>query len=301
LAAPTAPTLNSIVVEGLKKAGIPNPESGQNAGLLTRAKDEWMAEIKGAIFGLIKDPKFLQTTAVMITTEGKERYALPTDFEKAIDLTLLDGTNTGTAQGGSTSSVTLAATETMTEAQLLGRNLLIYEGTGIGSMSPCTAYNSSTKVASVNPDLNTAPVSGDKYIRVDSFSPLPFKHIVKKNEQYRSTERGTPNRVFIVGDADNGEIEIDPIPYRTSSLPWGVQLRYYVDLQRVDLASTLMTTLYRRWRNIFLQGIKAKKLKDDDDDRADTEWNEYKGLLRDLQARETYGMDLSNMQMTIGD
>jgi len=42
MAAPTAPTLSSIVSEALAKAGYPIP----SAALTTRASNQWMEEIK---------------------------------------------------------------------------------------------------------------------------------------------------------------------------------------------------------------------------------------------------------------
>jgi len=298
MAEPTAPTLQSITVEGLKKAGINDPTTTGNAALLSRAQTEWMAEIKWDISLLSKELRFMQTMAVMITTQGQAKYALPTDYSHDLKFELLDGNNTGIAQGGALDSITLAAIESLSEAQLQGYELLVYAGTAKGGLSHCTAFNSTTKVATVKPDFAVAPVNLDSYMRVETYAVLPSKYQAK-HEDYKSVNRGTPLCVYIIGDADNGEFIFDPVPYRTSGIPWGVKLTYYADLQRVDLASTLMSTLYRRWRNIFVAGIKAKKLDDANDKRAESAISDYKQSLVLLNFRESYGFDQSNLQQRI--
>jgi hypothetical protein len=110
---------------------------------------------------------------------------------------------------------------------------------------------------------------------------------------------GKPSFFYPKGDADNGEFVLYPKPYRVSGIPYGMQLRYYCDLMRLDLAGTLMATLYRRWRNIFVQGVYIKALQDDDDDRFEKEERRYKMLLTNLISQETYGMDLSSLQTKV--
>lgn len=79
-----------------------------------------------------------------------------------IDLALpVDSTNVGgngfksfsnTAQGGSLSSITLAASEVRTRAQLLGMRIFIKEGAGSGQYGYIQDYNANTKVATVYRD-----------------------------------------------------------------------------------------------------------------------------------------------------
>jgi hypothetical protein len=299
MAADAAPTLVSITTEGLKKGGYSSPSSAQ----LTRAQDEWMPEIKNDIFTLAKKLKVLQTIVVGITTEGVDRYALPSDFSSDLTLTLLDGLSTGIAQGGASGSITLAATETVSEATLKQKKgILVYEGTGKGSYSQVTAYNSTTKVATVSPNFNTAPVNLDKYMFVDTVTPVTPKPVWKLDRMIQvNGGSGTPLYFYPIGDADNGEFVLYPKPYRSTSIPWGMQLRYYCDLMRLDLAGTLITTLYRRWRNIFTHGVYAKALQDKDDKRAEKAEVKYQRMLSTLITRETYGTDLSNLQCTLED
>ncbi len=84
-----------------------------------------------------------------------------------IDLALPDdSTNVGgegfksfsnTAQDGDLSSITLAASEVRTEAQLLGMRILIKEGLGAGQYGYIQSYNEVTKVATVYRDSDDQP------------------------------------------------------------------------------------------------------------------------------------------------
>jgi hypothetical protein len=298
MAAPTAPTLVSITTEGLKKAGYSSPSTPQ----LTRAQDEWMEEIKQDIWEEAKKLKSLMKTAIYITTEGLDRVAMPADYSSDMTMKLLDGSVTGTAQSGAVGSITLEATDTSLESDLKKKKgILVYSGTGKGSYSQITAYNTSTKVASVSPNFNTAPVNGDGYMLVDYDPPIKQKPVWVYDDGEPTTEVGEPRFYFPTGDDDNGEFILSPKPFRESGIPYGIQFRYYADLTRVDLASTLMTTLYRRWRSLFVLGVQAKALDAKDDKRADKKIRSYHVRLGVLVTREEYGMDINDLQMQVTD
>ena len=84
-----------------------------------------------------------------------------------IDLALPDGsTNVGgrgfksfsnTAQGGDLSTITLAASEVRTSAQLVGMRILIKEGAGTGQYGYIAGYNATTKVATIYRDTDGQP------------------------------------------------------------------------------------------------------------------------------------------------
>ena len=84
-----------------------------------------------------------------------------------IDLTLpTDSTNVGgngfksfsnTAQSGTLSSITLAASETRTKAQLLGMRVFLKEGAGAGQYGYIWNYNPTTKVATIYRDSDDQP------------------------------------------------------------------------------------------------------------------------------------------------
>lgn len=294
MAAPTAPTLTSITTEALKKAGHATPSSSK----LTRAQDEWMAEVKADIWLIIKNLNFLQTSVIQTLVNGKSRYSMPTDFSNGLTIEILDGNKRGTAQAGSTSSITLAAAETATD--IVGSEIAITSGTGQNSISRVTAYNTSTKVADVAPSW-VAPASGSGYTIIDTTWPLTEKPIWELRKAGNMTTRGIPRHYFPVGDADDGEYELYPIPYQTDAHVMVSRLTYYIDLTELDLAGTLMATLYKRWRNVFTQGVYAKALQDIQDSNAGREFAVYQSLLGVLAAKEQYGQDMSNLNITVGD
>lgn len=294
MAAPTAPTLTTLVSEALKKAGHASPA----AALQTRGEDYWVEEVKNDIFTLAKKLRSLQSTSVTILAKGRYRYAFPSDFSSHITLTLLDGDEEGTAQAGAVGTITLAAANTYTENWMLGKEILVTSGTGISSLSQCTAYNTTTKVATVTPDFATAPDNTSTYMIIESYYDLNEGPIWDLNEFVYITGKGTPNEFRIIGSASYGEFIVTPPPDQTY---YGMKLRYYADLMGVDLAGTLIATLYKRWRNVFIQGVKTKCLENDDDERAAKEASRYNSMLQTLILREQYGMDLSNLSATIED
>jgi hypothetical protein len=58
-------------------------------------------------------------------------------------------TNSNTAQGGSSTSITLAQTDPQSDTDYIGMKVLLTGGSGVGQFGIITAYNAGTKVASV--------------------------------------------------------------------------------------------------------------------------------------------------------
>mgnify|MGYP001601220275 CR=1 FL=1 len=292
MAAPTAPTLTSITTEGLRKAGYASPSASQ----LTQAQDEWMAEIKNDIlvYGGGRKLTSMYTTSYSVTVQGKERYSRPTDFFSDMTMEILDGTERGTATGGAVGSVTLAEDE----GDIIGKYVLITAGTGANSFSQITAFNSSTFVATVNPDFSVAPASGSSYMVIDSIYQLQQHPIWSKGSNYT---RGLPQAFYPIGDNDYGEFILSPTPYNSDGHVFGVRMRYYANLFTLDLAGTLMSTLYHNWRNIWTQGVFVKSLQMDNDNRYKDELKAYYAMIKILVARETYGMDISNLKCKVSD
>lgn len=293
MATPTAPTAATLVDEGLKKAGHGSPA----AALKTRAKDEWLEEIKNDIWFVAKKVLSLQKLAVMIMAKGKARYAMPTDFSSDLTLTLMTGEDSGTAQGGSLSTLTVASNSTFGETDIQGKEVVIDAGTGKGSFSQVTAYNTTTNVVTVSPDFDTSPSSDSTYTFIDTYYQLTQNPIWNLEAESSQTTRERPTAYFPLGDADDGELRFYPTPDKT----YAVKLRYYADLMRLDLTSNLLATVYRRWRGVFIQGVYSKALQSMDDNRAPSEYQLYRSMITTLIARERYGMDLSNLKMQVGD
>ncbi|MCR4286879.1 MAG: hypothetical protein NUW09_02570 [Deltaproteobacteria bacterium] len=291
MAAPTAPDLTSITTEGLKRSGITVPSSAD----LSRAQTYWMREIKNDIAVRIKNAKFLHTTAYGVTAIGQSRYAVPTDFYSDLTLTLLYGSNTGIATGGAVGSITLAANEDVTEGFMLGKQVLVTSGTGKNSFSQCTAYNPTTKADTVTPNFAVAPASGSGYMVIDTYYQLKQKPIWELDELNFPTDSGRSEVFMPIGDVDDGEFVLYPAPDKV----YGMQMRYYADIMEVDLASTLMGTLYKKWESLWVQGIFVKALAGKNDKRYIEESRKYEYMLNGLAADARYGNELNNLQMRI--
>lgn len=300
MAAPTAPTLITLSTEALKKAGYASPSTLTGVMTLTRVQDEFFEEIKNDIWNLTKKLKSLQTTGITITTPGIPQYTNPSDFSSDMVMTLMTGLVTGTAQAGGATSITLAAADTTTDN--VGEEIMIYSGTGSGQARFCSAYDSGTKVATISPAWTVNPESGSKYMIIDRKERLIPGPVWDYNKKPNLPSKGEPTHWYPVGDEDYGEFILSPTPYRTNAdtTPYGIEQRYYANLMTLDLAGTLMATIYRRWRSIFIQGGYAKALHKDDSEK-NIQMSNYNSSLLSLVARETYGMDMSNLQRSVED
>lgn len=292
MAAPTAPTLSTLVSEALAKAGYSNPATS----LTTRAEGKWMEEIKNDIWQIIKDAKMLEDTAWVTCEKGEIYHDFPTDFQSLKSAKLLYGTNTGTATAGGATSITLAATFDSSGDWMYGKSIYIYGGTGSEQARICTSWNNTTKVATVA-TWDTNPASGSTYMICDVSYELPVMAEWDYDKENYPFNKNRPAYIVPIGDEDNGQFKLMNAPDDT----YGIELRYYVDLMELDLAGTRISSLYQRWRNLWLYGVYAKCLEWDDDDRVDKAMGAYNNYLTALTARERYGQEISNLQVTVED
>lgn len=288
----TNPLLSAIVLEGINQAGEMNP----SPALITRATNNWIEEIKNDIWNLGKKPKLLQITSYTVIPNGQSRYAYPDDYSSDLSLTLITGKNTNACQGGSTNSVTLNSADT-SGANIIGKEILMTSGASQGSYSQIVSYDTTTKTALVVPDFNASPIAGDSYMMIDIEYPVETRPIFDWEARTKFIAPGLPQYLYPVGDDESGYFVLNCPP----NALYGARLRYYADISQVDSTSELMSVIYRKWRMIFIKGIKWKKLMDEDDDNADTAGKDYMSSLRVLIYREAYGMDISNLTDRIVD
>lgn len=69
----------------------------------------------------------------------------------------------GTVAAGAAGTVTLAAGASSVDDFYKGRSISIISGTGVGQSRVCTAYNGTTKVATISPNWATNPSAGATY------------------------------------------------------------------------------------------------------------------------------------------
>lgn len=285
MAAPTVPDATALVTEGLKQAGYSSPSTAQ----LTRAEDEWLEEIKNDIWALGKRLKPLQTEYVQILQGGRSRYSFPSDYSSMLTAQLLWGDEEFDVTAGAAGSVTLdTSDETSGEDEVEGYEILIYSGTGEGSISQCYSYDTTTFDASVSPNWETAPEAGDTYVIIDQYIDLELQTVPHLSKIEFPQIKGYPRTLYEVGDETHaGQYFLYPIP--DDDFFYAVRIKYYLNLLTLDLASTRLGILYQRWRNLWIQGIKARQLDDDDDGRAQVEIQKYYKMVKDIVSLETYG------------
>ncbi len=299
MVAPTAPTATTIASQAIYQAGYSTPSSAQKA----MAKDHYMEQIKNDIWHLAKELTTLQFETVYSLTEGKAKYQFPTDCSKLITATLLDGRFYGTCQdGGDTGSAVLASDLDIADTDwMLGKEIMIYVTATptTGYISQCTCWNNTTKVADIGPAWAVSPDADYSYLIVDTYYPLNIEPIWEWDNENYPTSRHRPVALMPLGDETlGGEFMLFQAP---DDAYYGLKLRYHLNLMTLDEAGTLYGNLLYRWRNIWIQGIKTLQLEADDDNRAPGERAKYNQLLQALILRERYGMELSELAMSVSD
>lgn len=284
MVAPTAPSLSSLAIEAVLRAGYVSG-TNQYTTALSRAQSEWAEEIKADIFTYEKKLQSLMVTTIQITNPGVALCSRPSDYSSDLVLTLLDG-RTGVCQTGAAGSITL---DTTSYGNIIGKEILIYAGTGKNSISQITSYDDTTKIATVSPDFVVAPIAGDSFMVVDTEVELTAKTI--KDYSVSSISPGTPNAYSPVGDSATGKFYLYPAPYRTSGIPWAIKQRYFADLTLIDLSSATLLNLYRKFRNLFIQGMYAKALPVGDDQKTPG-LTEYYQMIKVMCDNDKYGVDV---------
>lgn len=297
MSAPTAPTLSTIVAEALKLSGVYSPSSA----LTTRASTEWMRFLKNELWTHSKKWRSLHTTAIQPLTIGLPQYAFPSDYSSGLEMSFITGARYGTAQAGSTTSLTGAASETHAESEVMGREMVIVGGTGVGGKAYITGYNSTTKVYTLSPALTTAPASDSTYIVVEFSRPVEKRVLSDLQNRISQTPQGEPEEYFPLGDSAYDKYLLRPVPYRTDSQPMALLQRYYANLLTVDVDGALMARLYQDWVNLWTKGIIWLSFMDQDDNRQIAGKIDFYAELRKLGGVETPNADASDIQTRVVD
>lgn len=292
MSTPSNPSLTDIVQEGFRKAGVRSPTSDSN---YTRAQTQWMAEIKNELSKKVKKLKFLHITSYGVFTRGLSRYSNPTDYESDLNLTLLDGELRGIATGGSSSTIILAANTNATENDLIGKEIVVMSGTGQASASQIIGYDSSTQTVTVSPDFRSAPAASSEYMVVTSEYPLTQDHVFNK-DQGDIIRLELPTRFYLTGDEDYGEFIFNNPPDKV----YAGRLRYYADIGKMDTDSQHLSTLYHKYRNLWVYGIAWKYLEENDNSRYANLKQDYLDELHYI-AMSQYGFDINQMQTKVCD
>ena len=294
MAAPTDPTIDLICTEAYKKAGILSPTSAQ----VTRAKDYFLEEVLDDIWNRAAQDgnlrlKSLQSTTVSISTKGKRSYDMAEDFDEEFSVTIWDGSNRGTAQAGGATSITLASDETITEARILGKFILVTGGTGSAGYKQVTAYNTTTKVATVDSAWTTNPDATSTYLIVERTWDLDEEHDHDLT-QNQPAAIGIPTSFGKYGRQLWFDRAFDKSTY-------GIAIKYFMNIHQVDRvegASTIITRLLRNWRKAITYGITLSILESEGDASDDKIERRYERAVQNLLVREIpYGGEFTGFTL----
>lgn len=266
------PTASGLVAEAMRTALGRAATSGEVA----RGLDVWIPEIHGDIWMGAPTHRLLETSTLVLLTEGRQLYDFPSDADSLISLTLMDGAARNTMQSATASTATLAAADSASSAARIGREIVTLSGTGAGQRRTIYGWTAPT-ITSMNENWTTTPDSTTTYVIVDDYKSLAKMVEDRWLREPDRTERDKP-RTWV---QEGRQYRIRPVPDKTYPLI----VRYWIDLQKLDLASTAFTDCLRTWRSLYTQGIFVKTLRDEDDSRKDTEFAIYQGMIARLTGK----------------
>ena len=285
MAAPTDPTLATIVSEAFKKVNIDSPSSAKT----TRGQDYFCEEVKDDIwrrkdrFGRSVRYKTLQSEDMIITTVGISKYDWPSDFDELISISFLDGTHTGTASAGAAGTITLESGEDASESDVVGNYILFTGGTGAKTYGQITTYSTSTLIATPGANWSTAPSTDTTYRIINNIQELEEEGMEDMGTLGTSFSTGDPNSFAKIYEDENDRYILDKAPDAST---YGLLVRYYVNIHKIDLAGTLMTKIYRNWRDCLVYGVATKIAESEDDSKYAVLKGEYEARVSDLIAKE---------------
>jgi len=277
MAAPTAPTQASLIRSAL--------DDCNSIEKYAKARDEWFPQILRDMASR-RDWKILEASAVVVLTENKPTVDLPSDYSRWLQFILYWGSS-GTVQAGSVSSITLAAADTASEDDVKGRYCILTGGTGSGQYRSLTAYNSTTKVGTPDENWTTAPVAADTtYLIGYKWRRLDMSFL---EDQEIAAKPGIPQTWVEY----KGQIHWNSPP--NDEAVAGI-LKYYMDIDKLDLTSADMAEIYARWRNPILHKLKYYAWLEKGDGRANKEEQDYEQTVliaarldeRQRRGRRTY-------------
>lgn len=247
--------------------------------------------------------KPLQTFSYLTLTPGQSRYSCPIDYSSDMSMVVLTGLVTGTAVSATANTLTTPAVVGVLDInQTLGKDLAITSGTALNSVSQVTGVvnnGDGTTTLTVTPNFQATPNGTSTFMLVDNQWPVEQRHIADFDLKYRPSELNRPRYFYPMGDEDFDEFLLDVAP--DNVYVYMLRMRYFVNIMTLDLNSTLMSTLYQKFREYWIRGVKAQALSDNDDTTALIALQERNQKLQELIMSQQYGTDIHNFQQRVMD
>ena len=298
MTAPSAPTALSLVTEGLRQARIFNPTQAQ----LNLYQTEVLEQLKNNLWQEVQQLKPLMTFSYTMLVPGQSRYSCPTDFSSDLSMVILTGTITGQVISGSTNTIVITNTiSPLGPDQTMGKDVIITSGTASSSCSQITNVvlnDDGTQTLTVYPNFQAIPDGTSMFMIIDNQWPVEADHIANY-DRYRPSYLDRPRKFYSMGDEDFDEFIFDCAP--DSTFQYAVRMRYYVNIMTLDLSSTLMSTLYQKFRQYWIKGIKAQALSDNDDTTANDAFRERDMHLQMIIMSQQYGTDIHSLRQHVED
>ena len=290
---PEQPTPETIVTEALRRfynGGDPDTDEIQ------RGIDFGLEKVKRDIMGAAKTWRPLIKTDFLITSPGIPQYSNPADFEGFYTVGVMSRSHEGViANIGNATTLTLDPASTASEAEAVGKLLLIASGPGALQARIIYAYNPTTRICTLAYALDTLPAPLDRYAIIDRVKDIPFIQAARY-DQFESPGRpGTPQRYTNLPDDGAGKTVFHPVP----DTGYGIRRRYFVDLLKLDTDSALYMVIFRRWAGLLEQGVLCWKLQEDDD-RYQEQYGIYQAMLLHTLAHDMVGFDAEQAAKATG-
>lgn len=270
MAVPSNLTPTQVVTEALKWGGRTVPTSAQITDGLTL----YMAAVKSDLHRVAPCHPSLLTQTTVPTQIGLSKYDWPVDAEEISSINLIDTRDetgwTGTAQAGSSSSITLAAGFDSVGIEMRGR--YVHNTTpAVTGKGQILTYDNTTKVAGLT------TVDGTAFAVATPYMIEAMRWEVKKRTSYhmnaweQSYELTRPRQMIMRGRTG----VFDKAPDRVYIMEW----EYWAALDRLDDAGAVFLRHLREWNALYFQGIGIRVMTRFDEDRRNTETQIYNQML----------------------
>jgi hypothetical protein len=297
VAQPASPTALSLVTEGLRQARIFNPTATQ----ISTYQTEVMEQLKNDLWQQVKQMKPLMTFSYMVLVAGQSRYSCPTDYASDMTMVVETGLTTGSVLSATANTITITTPSgSLGLTQVLGKDLAIIAGTAAASVSQIInlVVSGANTTITVYPNFQATPDATSTYMIVDAQWPVEADHIANY-DKYRTAGVDRPRKFYAMGDEDFDEFIFDVAP--DNNYFYVARMRYFVNIMTLDLNSTLMSTLYQKFREYWIKGVKAQALSDNDDTTAGDALQERNAKLQELIMSQQYGTDIHTLRQHVED
>lgn len=278
-------SITSLVTEALKAAGRVNP----SATMISDATSLQFRMVKSDLAVRSGRHAALLDHSVTITTDGLQRYAWPTAAHEIQSVQILDGPDEwrGTAQTGTSTTLTLAADLDQSDATALkGKYLVTLGGTGSEQIRQITGWDNATKIATVDSAWSTTPDSTTTYLVASDHRHL--WETDKTSVWNTNPIPGARGRAY-TASMFGRQLWLDTTPDKAYVLWWN----YWAHMDRLDNTGSVILSHIREHYSLWHQGLVSKLNQRYDEDRYQVELSVYNAM---LLAYEQEGSTVSVIQ-----